>query len=108
LLLNSLKNLYNFSELLGTAGLQWLLEGVPTAAEPLAQTRGIGVCGYLWVLPPEGVAEAEQVAVLLLVNVKLGVPLELVAKVLGEAKKLLLGEILGAGELSPYEATHEV
>ena len=93
---------------MGTAGLQWLLEGVPTAAEPLAQKRGIGVGGYLWVLPPEGVAEAEQVAVLLLVNVKSGVQLELVAEVLGKGEKLTFGEVICAGELSPYEATHEV
>ena len=108
LLLNGFKNLYNLSELLGTAGLQWLLEGVSTAAKPLAQARSIDVGGYLWVLPPEGVAEAEQVAVLLLVDVKSGVLLELVAEVLGKGEKLILGEVLCAGKLSPYKATHEV
>jgi hypothetical protein len=46
--------------------------------------------------------------VLLVFDIKVGVHLEMVAKVLGEGEKLVFGEVLGAGELSANKATYEV
>ena len=41
-------------------------------------------------------------------GIEIGVHFKLITKVLGKGEKLVFGEVLGAGELSPYKAAYKV
>ena len=87
--------------------MEALFKGVPATTEPFSKALEVGV-PTAFLPPTDIVTGTEEVEVLPVIPVKTGVPLKVIAKVIGEGEELPLGEILSTRKLSPYEATHEV